>query len=126
MIKHSIMKKSKATSIRNTYEILHHNKKDLRGTINHLSDETIDLILEIISNIVFNEKIIHQLKNKKIFNTLRKKIVPHKKEFINILTKKASLKKKKKFIIRQTGSGGSQILETIVSFLPTLLPFLLL
>merc|ERR1712105_334395 len=118
------MKPSKKASIKKTYEILKHNKKDIKNTIWHLSDRSVNLILEIISNLVFNKKLTCKLGKKKCFINLKKNMLPKKKQWIDILTKNKSPIQKRKFISSQTGSGSTKILETIVSILPSLLMFI--
>ena len=120
------MKKTKLDSIKKTFEILRHNRRDLKGTIAHLSDNTINLILEIVSNIVFNKKLFSHFQHKKCFRILRTKMKMKRKKWLNILSKTPppSLKSKKKFILSQTGAGSSQVLETLLSFLPSLLMLL--
>lgn len=111
----------KKTDIQNIYGILKKSKGDIKNTISHLSDRSVNLVLEIISNLVFNKKLSSKFEKKKSFISLKKKMTPHKKQWLDVLTKKKSPVQKRKFILSQSGSGTSQILETIVSILPSLL-----
>ena len=120
------MKKSQLVKIKNTVGMLQHNRKDLKTMISHLSDEAIHIILEIISNIVFNNKVLNHLGKKKSFKILQKKMKLQQKKWENILTKPSSANTRKKFILTQTGAGTPKILETILQFLPALLPLILI
>ena len=118
------MKNSKKSDIQNIYGILKQNKRNIKSTISHLSDRSVNLVLEIISNLVFNKKLSSKFEKKKSFINLKKNMLPNKKQWIDVLTKKKSPHQKRKFITSQSGSGSSQILETIVSILPSLLMFI--
>ncbi len=80
-------------------------------------------ILETIYNLVFNDKFTAKMKERKRLNALRQRMSSDKNSWIHILTKSNSLETRQKFMKSQAGGSGSvsNVLQTIISILPTML-----
>ena len=111
----------KIKNIFDTFKMLKKNKKSLPSLIQMLSPETIDIILETIYNLVFNKRFKLRLMKYKEYNILRKRMFVDKKLWLQLLTKKNNIKKKKLYMVSQQGGSIIGILAKIISIIPTLI-----
>ena len=68
------------------------------------SDESIKLFLEVIFNLITNEKISERVSDKNLFETVRRKMKDNKKKWCSIVKSK-NTKSTVSFIRKQFGSG---------------------
>ena len=119
------MKRVKIDSLIKIFKVLQHNnkKEKLSDVIEVLSPEVINSILETIYNIVFNMKFTEKISSRRKLNELRKKMRENKKEWIHILTRRVTDKKKRDFMKSQSGGGGSvsNVLQSLISVIPSML-----
>lgn len=92
----------------------------IKHFVESASHENLSAFYRIIANLLHNDNFAQNSLIKKKIPKLRKLMSPHKKEWTDI-TKTASLntRRKRKFLIEQTGSGN------ILSIISTVLPLLL-
>ena len=85
------------------------------------SDESIKLFLEVIFNLITNEKISERVSDKNLFETVRRKMKDNKKKWCSIVKSK-NTKSKVSFIRKQIGSGIlADISSLIIPILLTLI-----
>jgi len=116
MNKKKIKKISRVLSI---FQTLNH--EDLDYFCKNAGDESIKLFLEVIFNLITNEKISERVTNKKLFETVRGKMKNNKKKWCSVIKSKNN-KSKVSFIRRQIGSGIlADISSLIIPILLTLI-----
>jgi len=116
MNKKKIKKISRVLSI---FQSLNH--EDLDYFCSNASDESIKLFLEVIYNLITNEKISERVSDKNLFETVRRKMKDNKKKWCSIVKSK-NTKSKVSFIRKQIGSGIlADISSLIIPILLTLI-----
>ena len=117
------MRKNTIKKLVNTFEMLKKNKRSLSTIVQMLSPEAIDSILECIYNIVYNDRFRTKIMKYREYKLLRKRMSANKKIWMELLTKNHNTNKKKRYMVGQ--KGGSSVLQTILSLIPTLLAVIL-
>lgn len=95
-------KLKKISSILNIFQVL--NKKDIDFFLSHSSDKAIQLILEIIFNLIFNERVVDKIKDRELLESVRSSMKNNKRKWCDIIKSK-NPKTKLRFIRKQTGAG---------------------
>jgi hypothetical protein len=116
------MNKKKIKKISNVLSIFHSlNNEDLDYFCLNANDESIKLFLEVIFNLITNEKISERATDKNLFETVRGKMRNNKKKWCSIIKSKNN-KSKVNFIRKQIGSGIlADISSLIIPILLTLI-----
>ena len=119
---HASMNKKKIKKISRVLSIFQTlNHEDLDYFCKNAGDESIKLFLEVIFNLITNEKISERVTNKKLFETVRGKMKNNKKKWCSVIKSKSN-KSKVSFIRRQIGSGIlGDISSLIIPILLTLI-----
>ena len=97
------------------------NHEDLDYFCLNASDDSIKLFLEVIFNLITNEKISERVTDKNLFETVRRKMKDNNKKWCSIVKSK-NAKSKVSFIRKQIGSGIlADISSLIIPILLTLI-----
>ena len=116
------MNKKKIKKISSVLSIIHSlNDKDLDYFCLNANDESIKLFLEVIFNLISNEKISERVTDKNLFEIVRGKMRNNKKKWCSIIKSKNN-KSKVNFIRKQIGTGIlADISSLIIPILLTLI-----
>ena len=80
------------------------NKDDLKIFIQNTSDDSIQLILEVVYNLIFNENLVNRVKNDDLLKSVKSSMTDNSKILCSVI-KSNNVKSKIRFIRTQVGSG---------------------
>ena len=96
-----------------------HKSKNTRCIVNHLDDESIDVICEALHNFIWNPKVNLSQQN---YNKITKHLTTHKNDWTKITNEHLPVSKRRIALKRQYGTGiFSLILSTIIPLITSLL-----
>ena len=108
------MNKTKIKKISNVLSIFQSlNNEDLDYFCLNSNDESMKLFLEVIFNLITNEKISKRVKDKNLLESVRGKMRSNKKKWCSIIKSKNN-KSKVTFIRKQIGSGILADISTLI------------
>ena len=80
------------------------NKDDLNFFIQNTSNDSIQLILEVVYNLIFNENLVNRVKNDDLLKSVKSSMTDNRKKWCSVI-KSDNVKSKNRFIQTQVGSG---------------------
>ena len=80
------------------------NKDDLNFFIQNTSNDSIQLILEVVYNLIFNENLVNRVKNDDLLKSVKLSMTDNRKKWCSVI-KSDNVKSKNRFIQTQVGSG---------------------
>ena len=80
------------------------NKDDLNFFIQNTSNDSIQLILEVVYNLIFNENLVNRVKNDDLLKSVKSSMTDNRKKWCSVI-KSNNDKSKNRFIRTQVGSG---------------------
>lgn len=80
------------------------NKDDLNFFIQNTSNDSIQLILEVVYNLIFNENLVNRVKNDDLLKSVKSSMTDNRKKWCSVI-KSNNVKSKNRFIRTQVGSG---------------------
>ena len=112
-------KKNKISSVLRIFKSL--DKKDLDYFVKNTNAETLQLFLEVVYNLIFNEKLLNRIEDKELLISVKSCMKANRGRWCTVIKSKSE-KSKLKFMREQIGSGIISDISSLI--LPIVLAIL--
>ena len=113
------LKKNKILSVLRILKSL--DKKDLDYFVENTSPESLRLFLEVVHNLIFNDKLLSSINDKDLLNSIKSCMKVNRKKWSSVV-KSRSEKSRRRFVRTQIGSGVISDIASLI--LPIVLAIL--